>query len=232
MGDFRKGPVAAAQVQCVARDFGLVCRFADGKILFRLGGIGALILPDTLLTAEHFDHQEIVNAIAVDVGRVHGHGRHRHFTPGERRDCAKSSLTIIQPKPVSRTKVIVADINIRRPIAVEIAEHHGQSPLLWRGTEGFARFIQKRAVGPGDGCKPPVALVAVENVGFPFLDHLDLAVAVKEPDETLFRRDADFALDNPRGDFGRGAIVARGGNPIIGHVEIEVSVAIHVRQRQ
>ena len=42
-------------------------------MMFRLEGVGALILADPLITAEHLHDQEIIHAITVYVGHIHRH---------------------------------------------------------------------------------------------------------------------------------------------------------------
>src|SRR2546422_5657065 len=72
---------------------------------------------------------------------------------------------IIDPKPIGRLEV-VANINIRGAIAVEVAEHRCQTPVKRRLGQGLAILIQKSSVGPGERCEMAFAVIVIEDVGF------------------------------------------------------------------
>jgi hypothetical protein len=72
---------------------------------------------------------------------------------------------VIEPNSI-RGEQIVADVNVRRAVAVKIAEHHRQSPIIRRKNQWLARFIQKSATRPRDRLELSVTIVEVKYIRF------------------------------------------------------------------
>src|SRR5437667_8683533 len=83
---------------------------------------------------------------------------------------AKVAMAIVYPAAVRR-EGIVAHVNIRGPVAIDIAEHNRQPLVPRRGGQRFAFLVQKCAVGPRNRPEIPAAIVEEERIRFPQLKH-------------------------------------------------------------
>src|SRR5207247_8081364 len=63
-----------------------------------------------------------------------------------------------------RTPEIVADVDIRRSIPIEVAKHDRQSPILRTRRQGLAVFIQKISAAPRHGRKMSLAVVEIKRI--------------------------------------------------------------------
>ena len=88
----------------------------------------ALHQPAPPLAAQHVYRENIIEAVTIDVRDIDGHGGKTGLPYGRRGRGAKVAVTIVDPKTIRRGEV-VARVNIRRSIAVEIAHHHAQAPI-------------------------------------------------------------------------------------------------------
>ena len=139
-----------------------------------------------MLTAEHLDDKEIIVPIAIDVRHVHRHRGGGHVAPGGGSGSAKMSPTVVQPKTVMGVGEITAHIEVGCAVAIQVAGHHREAPILgWRG-ERLARLVEERAAGPGHRGEFSAAIVPIKNVRFAFLDGFDAAVGSQKTGETVF----------------------------------------------
>ena len=73
-------------------------------------------------------------------------------------------MAVIDPHSVRRP-VIIADVNVRGAIAVEVPKRGGEPPIPGRFRQRKALFIKKGTVGPTNRREPPLAIVKQELVG-------------------------------------------------------------------
>ncbi len=83
------------------------------------------------MAAEHIEHENVVVTVAIDVGKIDAHGKKSQLAKRQARQRAKSAFALVDPDAVGRVKII-ADVEIGKPIAVDIAEHHREPPIKRR----------------------------------------------------------------------------------------------------
>src|SRR5438128_8148490 len=83
---------------------------------------------------------------------------------------AKVAMAIVYPAAVRR-EGIVAHVNIREPVAIDIAEHYRQPLVPRRSGQRFAILVQKGAVGPRNRLETPPAIIEVKRIRFSQLVH-------------------------------------------------------------
>ena len=150
-------------------------------------------------------------------------------------DRPEGALAGIDPDAVWRS-VVVADVEIGKPVAVDVAKHHSQSPVAIR-RNGRALFVQESAWLVLGRLETSVTFVAIESVDFRQLAHF----AVRQRFEATFpfRRTRGFAVH-----FRHFPLIAAAGHGEarrgIGQhhridemcaVKVEVAVTINVRER-
>src|SRR2546422_8652780 len=118
-----------------------------------------------MIAAQHIQHEKIIEAIAVDVGKVNPHGIPAGLAQSQPSYGPKFSRTLIDPDPVRRIK-IVADINVRLAVAVDVPEHHRETPIIWRLGQGFSVFVEECSADERNRHKICSTLIAIENVRF------------------------------------------------------------------
>src|SRR6185369_14110312 len=72
-------------------------------------------------------------------------------------------MAVVEPNPVLGLK-IAADVNVRRTIAIQIAEDDRKAPIKRRSRERFALRVEKPAGGPRNGREMAFAVVEVEEI--------------------------------------------------------------------
>jgi len=90
---------------------------------------------------------------------------------------------------------IIADVSVRRAVAVEIAKYHREDPILWRSLQRLTRFIKKGTTGPGDWREAALAIVYIEEVSFAQFDDFDSTLAKRHRDESPGGRNYDLAIN-------------------------------------
>ena len=192
--------------------------------------------PPRLLPGQHVQHQHVVVAVAVDIGKVDAHRGAAGVAHGQPRHCAEAPAPVIDPEPV-RTAEGVAHVQVRREVAVDVAERHGQAPVV-RGGKRPAVLVGEAALLEHHFLKPAGAVVQVKTVALRQL--LDPAVRCHQkpaPEPCL-----EGGLPVDTGDDPlpapptQGEPRARVGDvhhvDVIGHVQVEVAVTVHIAQRQ
>ena len=192
--------------------------------------------PAHLLPGEHVEHQHVVVAVEVDVGKVDAHRRATRVAHGQPRHRPKPTAPVVYPKPVGVAEV-VAYIQVRREVAVDIAERHGKSPVA-RGGKRLSVLAGEGALLEHHFLEPAGAVVQVKTVSLR-----------QFPDEAARRHQKPVAEPRLEG----GLPVDAGDHPlaipppqreprarvgdvhhidVIGHVQVEVAVAVHIGQRE
>jgi hypothetical protein len=120
---------------------------------------------------------------------------------------------------------IVADVKVRRAIVIEIVKHGREAHIPRNRAQRLAIFVQEISVGPTDWRKFSLAIVSIKHVGFAQFIHDPVddfhPVGVPAGDHRLPVHRAN--AEGPTGS-------ENGGFAVVGHVEVEVSIAIDVRQ--
>ena len=184
---------------------------------------------------QHVDDKEIVVSVPVDVGEINPHGRAAGVAQLQRLPFTKLTPALIDPDAVRRG-VVVADIEIGYSVPVDVAKHHGQTPIAI-GHQRLALRIRKRAGLILDGPEPALPLIEVQPVYLRQLAHL--AVGQRLEAALPFGGAGRFAID--LGNLPAIALASEGkaGGGIgqthhineVRAVEIEVAVAVDVGQR-
>ena len=142
--DFGVSSVAAIHKKRVVRVLRTVIDLADtGRIK---GKIANLQMALRVVATEHVQDKEFVESIAVEVGEINPHRKHAGLSQRQFGNRAKPAFAVVDPDAVFGGK-IVADINVRRAVAIEVAKHHRQSPVVRRFRQSLSFFIEKRSVG-------------------------------------------------------------------------------------
>src|SRR6266571_1575329 len=119
-----------------------------------------------MVRTQHVQDEEVVITVAVDVGKIDAHGKNARVAQSEARKGLESAFAGIDPDAVGRLE-IVADIDIGSAIAVHIAKHHREAPVIrWLG-ERLSVFVQEVSAGERKGSEPSAAIVEVKRVRFP-----------------------------------------------------------------
>jgi hypothetical protein len=181
-----------------------------------------------VVAGEHVHYQEVVKAVAVDIGGIDGHGREAHVTEGETVGGAEATVGIAEPDAVGGLEEIIAEVEVGAAVVVEVAKEDTEAPVTGRGGEGLTVLVEEGAGSPGHGGEPAGAVVKVEEIAFTQFDDFDLAVAGHEGEETVFGGDHDAIADGAGFDVQTGRAVAVGVGTIIGDVKVEVAVAVDI----
>src|SRR5205814_4493879 len=114
------------------------------------------------------------------------------------------AAAIIEPNTVGCLKLI-ANVNIGKPIAVDVAEHGGKAEVERRFLERLAVLAQKPAVSPGNRGKSAVAVIQIKHIR---LAEFDQQAVDDFQTFGIAAGDLWFAID---GADGKGAATAQHG---------------------
>ena len=187
-------------------------------------------LPGGMVAIEHLRNEEIVVAIAVEVGKINRHRGEAHVAQGQAGKGAEPARAFVDPNAVGPVIIIVAHVDVRQPVAVDVAKHRRQPPIARRLGQRLAVLVEKRTGRPGHGRKPAFAVIEVQKIAFANFDDFDSAALRGQSHETVGGRHHHFAVHQPGLDFHAGFVPVHDG-PIVGHVQVQVAVPIDVRQR-
>ena len=232
LGNLSERAVTTGELEGIACDLGPEVRVPDGP------GDGApqrvRSLPGAELPSrtQHVCHVDVIEAVPVDVSDVHAHGRKADITKCATRRRSKAFAFLVEPDTVRPIDKIIAHIKVRQPVAVEVTKHHGETPIRRRAGKGSAIFVEKHSHVPTHWRKPAAATVDVEEVPFTPLYHFQGAAGGRQSHKAVARLDTHRAIRQPaRRDPQPGRIILERVGTVIGDVEVEVAVAIHVGQR-
>ena len=138
------------------------------------------------------------------------------------------TFPVVEPQPVGCPKV-VAHVDVRRPVAVQIAECHRIAPIPRRASQRFAVFVQKCPVGPGQRREMALPVVEIYQAGFAVLLKNSIGEDEAVPQR---RRHGHLAVFPGHVDLVKLHAISDRLRAIIGHIQIKRAVAINVRQGQ
>ena len=230
LGYLGPGAVAPAELKGVAGHLGAELRAFNRPAHHPVERVGSLTRPIVAPGAEHLGDEEIVVAVTVDVGRVHGHRRQGLVAQGEVGGRLES-LATVEPQPVGPVDEIIAHVQVRLMVAVEVAEHHRQTPVPGGIAQGLSALVQKQSDIPRSHHHVRPTPVDVERVGFSPFQDLEVAVEGGDSEVAILRFDHRAAvglatLDEPAA-FGR---IVEGVGAVVGDIHVEVAVAIDIGQ--
>src|SRR5207249_2689051 len=122
--------------------------------------------------AQHVNRDEVQPPVAIDVSEIHSHGGVAHVAQGRAWHGAETAMTVVEPGTVGGLK-IVADIDVRKAILVNIADLHGQAKVQRSGGYALVIFIAKK-LRPLHRCEMAPAIVEIEHVLLSQLDKLPI----------------------------------------------------------
>src|SRR5207249_6899998 len=145
MRNLRIGAVASIQEKSVAPHLELTVNVPGQPRLWMHAAF--LGQRKTVLAARHVRHQKIVVSVAIDVCNISSHGEIAGGTQRRMVLGAKMPVTIVDPTAIRR-KRIVANVNVRITIAVEVAKQHRQSLIPRSLRERLSVFVKECSIGP------------------------------------------------------------------------------------
>ena len=221
-GDLRPGAISAVPIQGVARHI-----FAVGEVpgnpLDRTGGAGGAQVPPEI-PAQHFHGDEFQSAIPVDIRKIHAHRGVTQGRQNQGRSLAEMAAAIPQPQPVRRLK-IVADIDIRSAVAIDVADLHRQPEVT--GHFGRLPVGIGECFFPGQGSEVTVTVIQEYHVRIPQLHHH----AIDDLDAIgVATGDVRMSVHHAGGDDA--AVPQKRFDAKIAPIEVQIAIAVQVRQRQ
>ena len=220
-------------MQSVSWDFGSELRIVNRRAKHRCHGVGALPGSALLIPAQHVHHEQVHESVAVDIGRVHGHRAEALVAEQGARCRLKTSPCAVEPDTVLPVHEIVAHVEIRPSVTIQVAEQGAQPPVGWRGFQFPPVLIQECALGPGNGGEVSAPLIEVEEISFSLLEDFGAAIPFADHQETVGWRHADAPIGLASGfDSQARRMVLEGCRPVVGDVQIEVAVSVDVGQGQ
>ena len=126
---------------------------------------------------------------------------------------------------------IVANVEVGLVVSVEIAEHHGQTPIPRGIGQGLTLLVEKQTHIPRGNDHVGSAAVDVERIGFSAFEDLQIAIERRNSEVALLRFNHRAAVGltalNKPPTLGR---VMEGVETVVGDVQVEVAVAIDIGQ--
>ena len=117
---------------------------------------------------EHVGREDVDVSIAIDVGEVDGHASVAGDAQRHLRRELKVSFAVVEPELVRIFK-IVADIQIRRAIAVHIVEPRCECEVVRIDREWLAIFITKARTKHRRSGEVSLAIIQKKEIRFPTL---------------------------------------------------------------
>ena len=232
--DLSERAVAAVLEQRVALPLRPVVDHADQ---FGERGVGGHLGLAARPPAQHVHEHDVHVAVAVDVGEIDRHGRVAGVAERQAGRGAECPLAVVQPEHV-RILEIIAYVEVRCAVAVHVGELGGEPEVLGRRGERLPVLVAEPARRPRDESEVPPAVVQVEPVGVRALLHRHHAVlgpvhgpvVLPEPGDDLeaLAHLAHHLIERP---LLRRIDVHRGPGLVVGDVEVEATVPVHVGER-
>ena len=122
-----------------------------------------LVFSRAMAGVQHVDHEKIIEPVAIDVRKIDPHGEHAGFPQCQRRRLAKPALPHIEPEPVEAVEII-ANINVRLTVTVDIPKHHRQAPLEQRAGHRCPFCGHKPRTAHDIPFKSKLAKVAIKHI--------------------------------------------------------------------
>src|SRR6266568_8427879 len=121
---------------------------------------------------------------------------------------------IVYPDAVRR-KEIVADVDVRRPILIHVAEHTRQTPIPRHSRQRLSHLIQEDPVGPWYRHEMTFTVVQIQNIRLPQFEQP--APWRKFELVTIFRPKLEPAIDFQEIKAG----AAHGGTAIVRDIKVQ-----------
>ena len=134
-------------------------------------------------------------------------------------------MPVVQPEAVRRLKII-ANVNVRPAIIVDVSDLNGQAEVL-RRRHGSSSFVAKCCF-PVHRRKMGLAVVEVQDIR---LTQFDQSIADELQPVSITADNDLLAVDHPHRNAAA-AIPGERPDAEIGDIQIERPVAIHVAQRE
>ncbi len=138
--DVRIGSVATVDLESVLAGLPSV----PGLTAFSRGRIrgAALAQAKFMHPAEHVAHEDVVEAIAINVREIDAHRELAGRANPLIRERSKAARSIIDPDAI-RGLEVVAHVNVRRAVAVDVAENDGKAHVVRLALERLAVDVEK-----------------------------------------------------------------------------------------
>src|SRR5437016_8708692 len=131
---------------------------------------------------------------------------------------------VVYPDAVRREE-IVADVDVRRPIPIDVAEHNRKTPIPRNSRERLSRFNQEDPVGPWYRFEMAFTVVQIQNIRLPQFEQP--ALWCKFELVAIFRPKLEPAPDLQKIKAG----ASHGGTAIVCDIEVQRAVSIDIPQR-
>src|SRR5690348_1477838 len=118
--------------------------------------------------AHHVSDDEVIQAVAIEVGEIDRHREMRRAPQRLPRNRAEFTVTVAEP-PAIRILEVVADINVRLAVAIDVANNRGETQLPRRLGQWRPGFIEESTVGPGLLSEPAMAVIQIISARFAIL---------------------------------------------------------------
>src|SRR5688572_24757632 len=139
---------------------------------------------------------------------------------------AKASPAVVDPDAVRRLEII-AHVNVRRAVAVDVAQQHRETEIHRLLFEWLAVLVEKRSTGPRQRGELSLAVIEIHRARFAKLD--DAAVD-NFPPSRVSPADHWLAIDGANAQVA--ATPQNGGFAIVCDEQIKRAVAIEITERE
>ena len=190
-------------------------------------GDATLTLSPRIIATQHVAHKKIEVAVEINIRSVHSHRTEALMPQCLHRREREASMPVVPPEPIRRVE-IVADINVRRTVTVEIADLYGQPRTIHR--PGRQRTFRHVEVGIIRHFETAATVIQQQHVRLTFLIK-PLALSVKL---VLELRRKPLAIPHALPFHGQlrsdlDVVIEIGTTAVIADVDVQCAVAIHVR---
>ena len=189
-----------------------------------------------MVAAEHINDEEVNIAVAIDVREIDPHRKRARVAQCKPRQSAEFSLTVIDPDAVRREQV-VADVYVRRPVAVEVVKLRREAPVPRRIGQRQPIFIEERTVRERPGSEMSSAVVEIQNIRFAEFQHVTrgsenetIGVIRQRSRPVVHRRNHRSAFDQLPVELCR-RFITDGVRAKVRDIQVQRAVTVHVRQR-
>ena len=190
-----------------------------------------------VIAAEHVHHEDVVEAIAVDVRHIDAHREMAALAKRQGWRSAKLSAALIEPDALRGIEV-VADPDVRQAVLIQVAHHHAQAPVERRRGKRQTRLVEKRSIDERQRREAPSSDIAIHFIDLAVL--LNAAARIKPVaigELRVRHRPAVHSRNDALSIAGREVEhrvrhVHQGQRAIVRHVEIEKTIAVEIAERE
>ena len=189
-----------------------------------------------MVAAEHIDDEEVNVAVAIDVREIDPHRKGARVAQCKTRQSAEFPPAVIDPDAVRREQV-VADINVRRTVAVEVVKLRRETPVPRRVGQRHPIFIEERTVRERPRLEMSSAVVEIQDIRFAEFQHVTrrsenetIRVIRQRSRPVVHRRNHRSAFDELPVELCC-LFIADGFRAKVRDIKVQRAVTVHVRQR-